>query len=409
QPQVPTLRGPAARAGRDAAPAPAPAPATGAGAMRVLHLITTIDRGGAENHLVDLVRVQRAAGLEVTVAWLKGGGYWAAELRRLGARVAPLGMRFYGDPRALLRLRAALREARPALVHAHLPPAELYARAALRGSVLGSLPLVISKHNDTDFVQRTRWSALPLARWAGRRAGAIIAISEAVRARVLGERLAAAADRVVTIHYGLDPAPFAARDEDAVRRLREAWGVPPGAVLFGTAARMVPQKSLHTLLEGYARLRRDHPGAGARLALVGTGPLEPALRAQAAALGIGHECVWAGFREDIPTVMQALDVFALTSLWEGLGLVLLEAMAAGRPAVASRVSAIPEIVEDGRTGTLFPVGDADALAAALAGFLDPERRRACGEAGRRRAALFSVARMAEATLEVYRRVLAHAP
>jgi glycosyltransferase involved in cell wall biosynthesis len=379
-------------------------PPTVAG-RRVLHLITTIDRGGAENHLVELVRWQRAQGLEVRVAYLKGGSYWTDELRRLGVEVVPLGLRFYGDPLAVLRLRAAVRAFRPELLHAHLPPAELYARLALRGGDLGRVPLVVSKHNDTPFALGNAWAALRLGRWVDRRAAAVIAISEAVRARVLAEGLAAAPELAVTIPYGIDTVAFAEVDAAAVLRLREAWGAGPDTVLFGTAARMVPQKSLETLLEGYAALRRRRPDAAVRLVLVGTGPLEGSLRARAAALGIGDHCVWAGFREDMGVVMNAFDVFVLTSLWEGLGLVLLEAMAAGRPVAASRVSAIPEIVTEDRTGCLFPVGDAQALAGCMESLLDPAHRRALGQAGRERAERFSIARMGAATLEVYARVL----
>ncbi|MFL5382976.1 MAG: glycosyltransferase [Longimicrobiaceae bacterium] len=383
-----------------AARAPAPE------GRRVVHVITMIARGGAENHLMDLVRYQVAHGCRVSVAFLKGDPYWAAELRRLGVAVVPLGLRFYGDPLPLVRLRRLLSAAAPELVHAHLPPAELYVRAALAGGGPGGVPLVISKHNDSPFRRGDPRLVLPVARWVGRRADAVVAISESVRRRVLRDGLAASPSRVVTVPYGLDAAPFLERDEAAVRRLRAEWGAGEGTVLFGTVARMVPQKSLHTLLEGFARLRASRPAADLRLVLAGTGPLERALRGRAEALGIAERCVWAGFREDIVRVMQALDVFVLTSLWEGFGLVLLEAMAAARPVAASAASAIPEIVVDGCTGRLFAPGDPEGLRAALDELLDPARRRAYGAAGRERARSFSVERMGAATADLYERVLA---
>ena len=373
---------------------------------RVVHVITQIVRGGAENHLIELVRWQVAHGCALTVAYLKDVPYWDREMERLGVTVVPLGMRFYGDPLPLLRLRRVLARARPDVVHAHLPPGELYARAALVGPRLGALPFVISKHNDTPFREGDPRLVLPLARWVGRRAGAMITISDAVRRRVVREGLVASPERAVTVPYGLDASPFLARDEAAVARLRAEWGVPEGAVLFGTVARMIPQKSLATLLDGFARLRAAHPGTPLRLALVGRGALEPELRARAEELGIMDACVWAGFREDIVDVMHAFDVFVLTSLWEGLGLVLLEAMAAARPVVASAVSAIPEIVLDGQTGRLFAPGDPAALAAAMAEMLDPARRRAHGAAGRERACSYSIPRMGAAIADLYQRVIA---
>src|SRR5687767_5135208 len=115
---------------------------------RILHVITAFDRGGAENHVADLVRHQREEGVEVTVAYLRGGGSLAPEMRQIGAAVFELALRFYGDLRPLIRLRNLIRQGHFNLIHAHLPPAELYARVALLGVSSEVLPLVISKHND---------------------------------------------------------------------------------------------------------------------------------------------------------------------------------------------------------------------------------------------------------------------
>lgn len=373
---------------------------------RVLHVITGLERGGAENHLAELALGQAAAGWEVAVAYLKGEPYWGAALAERGVAVEPLGLRFYGDPLALARLRRLVRRIRPDVVHAHLQPAEVYARLALPAGRRGGPRFVISKHNNGRFFDGNATLALAAARWVGRRADAIIGISDAVRTRVVNEALAREPGQVQTVHYGVDAEPYLAPDAEGVRRLREEWGAREGTVLFGTAARMVPVKSLETLLEGYALLRREHPEADTRLVLVGAGPLQAALRERAEALGIGEHCVWAGFREDMPRVMGALDVFALTSLSEGFGLVLIEAMAAGKPVVSTRVGATPEIVEPGRTGHLVPARDPGALALALAACLDPAARAACGRAGRERSLGFTIGRMVAATLRVYAGVLA---
>src|SRR4030095_7545407 len=120
-------------------------------AHHILHVITGIDRGGAENHLFDLVRHQRASGMAVTVAYLRGNGYWAAPLRALGAEVQPLGLRFYGELKPLVRLGWLLRRTEFDLVHAHLPPAELYVRLALLGINRQTVPVLITKHNEERF------------------------------------------------------------------------------------------------------------------------------------------------------------------------------------------------------------------------------------------------------------------
>jgi len=386
---------------RGAAPRPTPAQQRSPG--RVVHVITTMNRGGAENHLADLARGQAAAGWEVTVAYLKGDGYWTDALRRDGIRVEPLEMRFYGDVAALARLRRVLREARPHVVHAHLQPSEVYARLAMLGARRPPR-FVISKHNNGRFFDGPPALALALARWAGRKADAIIGISDAVRDRVRRERLAGDPDRVVTVHYGVDATPYQAADPAEVRRLRAEWGAGGSTVLFGTAARMVAVKSLETLLEAYALLRGRHPDADTRLVMVGTGPLEPSLRERAGALGITGSVVWAGFREDMPRVMNALDVFVLTSLSEGFGLVLIEAMSAGKPVLSTRVGATPEIVAPG-TGRLVPARQPAELAAAMETCLDAETRAAWGAAGRERTQEFTLGRMVAGTLDVYAGVL----
>jgi glycosyltransferase involved in cell wall biosynthesis len=367
--------------------------------LHVLHVITGIDRGGAENHLFDLVRHQRASGMAVTVAYLRGNGYWAAPLRALGLEVHALGLRFYGDPRPLLRLRRVINGEELDLVHAHLPPAELYCRFALLGISAKRLPMIVTKHIDEPFCKLP--GNLQLGRWVARRAARVIAISNAVRTYLTDFYLRLPPEQVVTIYYSLDAAPYLAAQPEAVARLRKEWGISEETIVVGTAARLVPQKSLDTLIEGFAMFASGC-AAPAKLVIAGCGPLEADLREHARKHGIADRVVWAGFREDIPVVMSAFDIFALTSLYEGFGLVVLEAMAAGRPVIASRSSALPEVVADGETAILIPTLQPEAVAGALQQLAEPERRRALGESGRRRAVgEFTPAVMFEKTDKLY--------
>lgn len=367
---------------------------------RILHVITSLERGGAENHLVELMRGQLAAGHRVAVASLKGDGWWGAELRRDGIAVSDLGLRRWLDPLALFRLVRAVRAFRPDVVHGHLPPAEPYAWAARR---LGAptAALVISKHNDDPFGIERGYGLI--TRRITSRAERMIAISDAVGRFVVP--LGVDPRRIRVVHYGLDGVRWAAPDRASVAALRSAWsGDAPDAVVVGCVARLVPQKAHDVLLTGFARAA----GPAWRLVLVGSGPLEGELRALAGRLGIAERVIWAGQRSDMAEVMNAFDLFALTSIYEGLGLVLLEAMAAGRPVVASAVSAIPEIVgADGAAGLLVPPRDPDAVAAALRRLADPATAAACSAAGRARVrSRFSVAAMVAATDDVYHQALA---
>lgn len=371
--------------------------------LKVLQVINTINRGGAENHLVSLVKQQVARGYNVTVAYLQGDGYWEAMLRSLGVEVVDLGLgpRRYGDIRPAIRLRSLIRELKPDIVHAHLPPAELYTRLALL-SFSSELPLVITKHNDSSFYKM--WNGRGhrlLGKWVAMRATRLIAISNAVKRHMCGSGLGCSPQKIVTIHYGIETSPYEEVDSKLVRSLRRHWSVSDNDYLIGTVARLVPEKALHILLEGFA-IYLQRATKSSKLVIVGTGPLERNLKLQAIRLGIQDRVIWAGFREDIPVVMNALDLFALSSNREGFGLVLLEAMAASKPVVATRVSAIPEVVEDKMTGILVSPNRPDLFAEAFQFFESKEARASFGSAGWERVqANFTLTRMADRTSSVY--------
>jgi len=372
--------------------------------MKVLHVITSINRGGAQNHLVDLIQGQiDAYGCQIACAYLKGDGYWSNGLKQLGASVIPLGLGRYGEIKPLLRLRTALRGFQPDLVHAHLGPAELYTRMALIGNA--RLPLIISQHNEDRFYPGPGYTVLE--RWVVKRARCIIAISHSVGKSCAAHWPDHLSQRLQVIHHGINPAPYRAVPAEKVAALRRAWGAGSNTLLVGAVARMVPEKAIDSLIDGFAVFTSANSESNAKLVLVGDGPLEPQLKRQVEERGLGARVVWAGFREDIPVVMQALDLFVLSSTSEGFGLVLLEAMSTGKPVIASAVSAIPEIVINEVTGILIPPRSPQALADALS-FLaaNPEIGKRYGEAGRLRVEQsFQLGDMLHKTMECYQRVL----
>ncbi len=178
---------------------------------------------------------------------------------------------------------------------------------------------------------------------------------------------------------------------------------PAGGLVVLYAGRLRTRKAVAVLLEAVARARREVPGIA--LELVGDGEQRPALRAQAERLGIAGAVRFVGAvpRAEMARRLAAADLFCLPSLYEGLPLAILEAMAAGLPVVATAVAGVPEAVDDGTTGLLVPPEDADALARALAALAaDPERRRRMGEAGRRKLERdFAIPRVAAAYLELW--------
>jgi glycosyltransferase involved in cell wall biosynthesis len=221
----------------------------------------------------------------------------------------------------------------------------------------------------------------------------IVAISDSVREFHIKAGLAA--EKLVTIHYGLDDVPTSPSELTP-----EALGISANAPLVLAIGRLIEQKDHATLLEAFARVRRTRPDA--RLAILGWGPLEAQTKELVRRLGLDDATLVLGRVEPRDWLARA-DVFAHTSQWEGFGIVLLEAMLARLPVVATRVSAIPEIVVDGETGLLTPAGDDAAVADSLGRLLDDVAlRRRLGEAGLNRAhAEFSVQCMVEQTMRVY--------
>ena len=364
--------------------------------MQITHVITTINRGGAENHLASLVFEQIKQGLQVAVVYLKGDGYWANSLREQGVRVESLDLKYYGHISPLKRLTCFINQLKPDVIHAHMPPAELYARLAILLSTTKA-SFIISKHNDEAFYKGI--GQVQLGRWVAKPAHTIIAISDSVN-KYMQDNLGVSKSKIKTIYYGIDLAPYEKVSESETIKIRSEWGVVSDTLLIGTVARLVPQKALHILIAAYAKYKTKATKKS-RLVIVGRGPLEDTLKKLAKDLGVDDDIVWAGFREDIPQVMKSFDVFALTSSYEGFGLVLLEAMASSKAVIASNVSAIPEIVKD-NTGILCAPTSIKDFSNAFSKLESTELCSRYGVEGYKRVKnAYTLERMAEDTLLVY--------
>jgi glycosyltransferase involved in cell wall biosynthesis len=348
--------------------------------VRVLHVHRIGGIGGSERHLLTLLPALAERGVEVRFLGLDDPSLapdpFYEQLTVPYERIpAPRDV----DP--LLAARV-VREARGAdLVHTHLVHADAYGALAARR-------LVSTKHNDDPF----RTGAFRFVERAlTRRAGRVIAITHAL-ARFLVDRVGLPAEKVATIHYGLDDLPA-------------AWGVNGPSPVSGDArvalavCRLERQKGVDVAVRALPLVRDRHPNA--ELVVLGEGPQRAALEQLAHDLDVPVHLL--GRVPDVAAWLRRADVLVHPARWEGFGLALLEAMLAELPVVATRVSSIPEIVADGETGLLVPPDDADALADAVGSVLDDAK--SYGAAGLARArADFSVARMAERTLEVYRAI-----
>ena len=356
--------------------------------MRVLHVAKVTGIAGAENHLLVLLPALRALGVDAEVVLLQEPGRPVAQLVRAflnaGVPTFELAINMDLDPWLVGRLARLVRSRGARAVHTHGVHADLYGRLCLQG--LDGVLLLQTRHNDDRF--RRLWIMRLLNQWLARRCVRIIAISDAVREFVCAVE-GIPPRKVERIYYGLDAAP--APQNVADLRTELGWA---GAPLIGFVGRLTGQKGVDVLLNAFAIVHRALPTA--RLLLIGDGPQRAALAALAGGLQISAAVHFAGWREDARAQMAAMNVLAIASRWEGFGLVTLEAMQAGVVVVASRVSALPEIVLDGETGLLVPAANAAKLAAALLALLqDPQRAMQLGENGRLRAAqFFTVKQMA---------------
>ncbi len=337
--------------------------------LRILHVITDLQIGGAENILLQTVRAQKAAGHDVAVCSLRADGPMAPAIRA-ECPLFELGMGHALTPLVFWRLARLMRRGRYDVAHGSLYQANLVTRPAAR---LAGVPVnVTSMHT---VYSRFRWRHFLVDRLTARWADVITGVSDAVcRFAVEQEGLPAA--KVRTLRNGLDLSRFQAISDYAARRaeMRAALGYAPDQVVINMTARLHEKKGHTYLFQAVERLRPRYPQV--RVLLVGDGPMRATLEAECQARGLTDVVTFLGMREDVGDLLAASDLSALPSLLEGLGLVVLEAMVMRCPVVATRGGGIVELIADGVHGLLAPPADAEALAAALERIMTDEQLRA---------------------------------
>ena len=365
---------------------------------RVLHILSDLVPYGAERVVATLAAQGSRDRFEVAIASLyaEGAETLAAPLRREGIRIFHLDKRRGFDPRMFYRIFGVLRELRPDVVHTH----NYVLRYVLPPALLHNPPVMVHTIHNVAHREVDRFG-----RWLQSRA-----FLRRVHPVVIAEEAAISYERVYRL-----PRPPLIRNGIAVARYssaavsREEWrarnGFSSDDLLFICVARYYPQKNHKTLIEAFA----SGPAkiSGARLLLAGDGVLRGDLERQARTLGIAGKVHFLGRRDDIPELLAACDVFALASLWEGNPLSVMEAMAAGLPAVVTAAGGVPELVATEEQGIVVPPGDASALSAALMRLAtDPAMRRAMGTAAAQRARTeFDDRNMVEAYESLYDKLL----
>jgi len=332
--------------------------------LKILHLDPERNWGGGECQVMGLLTYLAGRGHRNHLMCHPQGAL-AEAARRKGIETFPLSLRNELDVRPVFSLRRLIRREGYDIVHFHTKRA--HALSLWLGRLHPGIRYVVTRRMDYP-VRRNRYVDFLY----NRRVDGVVAISRKI-ADLLAEG-GVRREKIRLIPSGIDAAPFPARSAE------EPGRVP---LIVGTVAVLEERKGHLFLLEAAALLKQqDHP---LRYRCAGEGSQRQTLERSALSLGVGGDVEFAGFVGDIPGFLSSIDVFVLPSLYEGLGVSVLEAMAAGLPVVASRAGGLPEIVDDGVTGLLVPPGDAQALAGAIAALISrPALAREMGARGRER-------------------------
>jgi glycosyltransferase involved in cell wall biosynthesis len=374
------------------------------GRLRIAQVVTAMDCGGVPDHIVNLARglSQRH---DVSVICREADPQYAVALAKAGIEVIHVPFKRAPNPlsdiRAFWSLVTILRQRRFDVVHTHRSKAALLGLLAAR---IARVPITVNTAHMFGFMiirhalgRGVFWIYDKLLFAIG--ADAVITVSESIRSAVLAGHLVPER-KVRRVYYGIEYSPLVPTIPPA--GLRASLGLGDDETIVIVVARHVPQKGLDMLIESAARVVSAFPRT--RFLLVGDGPLRRGLEQQAIGLGLANQVLFLGERSDVAKLLQLADIFALSSVAEGLPIAILEAMAAGKPVVATGVDGVPEAVSDGETGYVVCSRDPAEMASALGRLIaDPALRKRLGRAGRMRLEReFSLERMTANMEALYR-------
>ena len=364
--------------------------------LHIVQVVPSLAIGGQETIVLNLCEALQKEGARLSVVVFSGGGELRGQVESLGLGLYELHKRPGLDFRLAWSLYRLLDRIKPDVLHAHNVLAAFYAALAARAR---GIPLVFTRHGTGTMYStrfRSGWLATRLCSQA-------VGVSKKVSEQLMAEQ-GLGPDKISTVPNGVDSDRFR---PDAGRResVRRELGLGPEETLFITIGRLAPEKNYPLLIQAAAELQAQ--GLDIKLAFVGDGAERDSLEGLARDGGLGSRALFLGVRHDIPGLLNAADVFCLSSRTEGAPMSILEAMASGLPVVSTDCGGVAELVGPGETGFLVPVDDCPALSQAMARLVrEPELAAKVGAAARddqiRR---FSSGSMAQAYLDIYSRLI----
>ncbi|NIW23301.1 MAG: glycosyltransferase [Gammaproteobacteria bacterium] len=358
--------------------------------MRILHLESGRHLYGGARQVAYLIEGLEALGIDNVLLCARGSAIAHCELP---AEIIEMPLGGDLDIGQYSRIARMLSGLGADLLHVHSRRgADLYGGLAARRA---GVPAVLTRRVASE--EPVLWARLKFRNYAR-----VVAISSAIHAE-LSEHFGLAQAKLALVPSAVDADVY--RDGDSRANLEQVFDLASDAFVVGCVAQLIPRKGHATLLKSIAALAAARPNL--HLICFGTGPLQSELEQQITALDLSQRVTLAGFRADLPALLPGLDLLVHPANREGLGVAVLEALAAGVPVVAAAAGGVPDIIDNGRTGLLIPPDDEAALAAAIVRILDDEPLRAgIVEHGREKVEReFSIARMVRGNLAVYREVL----
>lgn len=360
---------------------------------QVMQVVLSLSPGGTERLVIELSkRLHGAHGMHVCC--LDAPGAWADELTALGISVTALGRRPGFSPAVGRQIARTAAMHGATVLHCHQYSPFVYGTLAR-----------LWRPMDVVFTEHGRFSDAPPSmkrqvanRLLSRVPSRVFSVSDDLRVHLTREGFPERQVQVILNGIPMSATPLPAARREARMRL----GLEPEHVVIGSVARLDPVKDFRTLVRAFDDVHRVLPHS--RLVIIGDGPERDRLEGEIARMGLTDSVILTGLRQDVPSLLPALDIFANSSIFEGVSLTVLEAMAAAVPVVATRVGGTPEVVVDGETGRLVPARDVQAMAEALLSIAtDAGTAARLAAGGRRRAERhFSIERMVDQYAAVYR-------
>jgi len=317
--------------------------------QKIVYIVPSLDAGGAERFILDLIRNLNRNLFSPTLVLFSHGGFFETEAQKLGIDLIVLRKRFKFDPINFWKLYQTVKRLKPSIVHTQLG-GDIYGRLVAR---LLKVPVIVSTEQNVQVGEP--YLVRCLKTWTAKFAAKIIAVSQAVKIDAK-KRYGLPETKLAVIYNGLEVAKF----------LTTKKPIKNDKVIFGSVGRLTRQKNYSLLLEALAELK-DYRW---EFRLAGEGELQSSLEQRIKELDLSDRIKLVGLQSDVKSFLADLDVFVLPSLWEGLGIVLLEAGLVGLPVLASRVDGISEVIKDGQTGILFNSNDRPDLVLKLRHILE---------------------------------------